>query len=117
MKLRITVEGVRYDVDVEVLDGSTSTPSSAPSTAAGAAPPAPSGGESGGGEVTSPISGAVLSVRVKAGDAVKVNDTLLVLEAMKMESNIASTQTGTIQEVCVNEGDQVSHGQVLVRFA
>jgi len=108
MKLRITVQGVRYDVEVEVLDGADGGEvQPAPSPAAGG----------GGGEVPSPIAGTVFDVRVKPGDVVKVNDTLLVLEAMKMESNIASPQAGTVGEVCVKVGDSVTHGQVLVRFA
>ena len=109
MRLRITVQGVRYDVDVEVLEEGNQPSSSATE----AISPAVSGG---GGEVTSPIAGTVFDIRVKPGDTVNVNDTVLVLEAMKMESNIASTQAGTISEVCVKVGDSVTHGQVLVRF-
>lgn len=114
MKLRITVQGVRYDVDVEVLDegptGAGGAAHSAP-VASGSAAPGPSGGE-----VTSPIAGTVFDIRVKPGDVVKTDDTLLVLEAMKMESNIASTQGGTIREICVKVGDAVTHSQTLVRF-
>lgn len=109
MKLRITVQGVKYDVDVEVLDQASGEISSSASTTT-----LPSG--SGGGEVTSPIAGTVFDIRVKIGDTVKVNDTVLVLEAMKMESNIASDQVGTVSEICVKVGDSVTHGQVLIRF-
>ncbi len=109
MKLRITVQGVQYDVDVEVLDEGTGTPSQAGGGGVIAA--------ASGGEVSSPIAGTVFDIRVKPGDQVNENDTLLVLEAMKMESNIASTQSGTVREVCVKIGDSVTHGQVLVRFA
>jgi len=116
MKLRITVQGVRYDVDVEVLD--PDSPAGAPLEKSddghGVAADATA---KGGGEVTSPIAGTVFDIRVKPGDVVKVNDTLLVLEAMKMESNIASTHAGIVQEVCVQVGDGVTHGQVLVRVA
>ena len=114
MKLRITVQGVKYDVDVEVLDGSAAAQPHAPS----AAPPAAGDGGGGGGgeEVTSPIAGTVFDIRVKPGDHVAVNDTLLVLEAMKMESNVASPHAGTVAEVNVAVGDSVTHGQVLVRF-
>lgn len=113
MKLRITVQGTPYDVDVEVLDDG------GPADSTSSVPPAVvSGGgvASVGAAVTSPIAGTVFDVRVKAGDTVKMNDTLLVLEAMKMESNIASTHSGTIREVCVKVGDSVTHGQELVRF-
>jgi biotin carboxyl carrier protein len=112
MKLRITVQGVRYDVDVEVLDGADGGVGSATPAAL---PPSPAAG--GGAEVPSPIAGSVFDIRVKPGDTVQVNDTLLVLEAMKMETNIASPQAGTVSEVCVKAGDSVTHGQVLVRFA
>lgn len=127
MKLRITVEGKAYDVEVEVLDGEpvsgrVSTPraaasgpvsavSSAPPPAANSAP-APAGA----GDVQSPIAGSVMSIACKVGDAVAVGDTLLVLEAMKMESNVASPAAGTVREVCVAAGDAVQAGQVLVKI-
>ncbi len=107
MKLRITVQGVAYDVDVEVLDATGST------EGLPAAPPPASGG---GGEVASPIAGTVFDLRVKPGDTVQINDTLLVLEAMKMESNVVSTLAGTVSEVCVKLGESVAHDQVLVRL-
>ena len=135
--MRITVNGTAYDVDVEVLDSASSaapgvtpgvapgtptlpTPAAAPVVAAppppAAATPPPPPSSAGGGEVASPIAGNVLDVKVKAGDTVAMNDTLLVLEAMKMESNVAAPQAGTIAEVLVNAGDAVTAGQVLVKF-
>lgn len=134
MKLLITVEGNSYEVDVQVLDeGQAPAPTSAPPRAAAApqtspappprtasaspqpspAPAASAGGES---DVPSPVAGTVQDIRVKAGDTVEVNDTLLVLEAMKMESNVASPTAGTVKEVCVSAGDTVTAGQVLVKF-
>ena len=88
---------------------------------ASSAPPKPApapdaAAPAGGNEVPSPVAGTVQDVRVKAGDTVDVNDTLLVLEAMKMESNVASPVAGTVKEVLVAAGDAVSAGQVLVRF-
>lgn len=117
MKLRITVEGVAYDVDVELLEEGEF---GSPPPSAGAPPQGSPGGAAGGGrggEIASPLAGTVFDIRVKPGDRVNVNDTLLVLEAMKMESNIASTISGTVSEICVKVGDSVSHGDVLVRFA
>jgi len=127
MKLLISVEGKQYEVDVEVLDEGQGVPApaarpavSAPPAAAAPLPPkpsaAPAAAAAAGGDVTSPIAGTVVDVRVKAGDEVKVNDTLLVLEAMKMESNVASTGAGVVKEVCVSAGDAVTQGQVLVKF-
>jgi len=130
MKMRITVNDTAYEVEVEVLDAAgapavSAAPSpppvaSAPAAAPTAAPPpkpaAPAPSSAGGNEVTSPIAGNVLSVSVKAGDTVAMNDTLLVLEAMKMESNVASPREGTVSEVLVSAGDSVTAGQVLVKF-
>lgn len=132
MRLRITVEGTTYDVDVEVLDdGRVGPPASvasapAPAVGGGSSPPpraaspppmkAAPAGPAGAKDVQSPIAGNVLSVSVKAGDAVQVNDTLLVLEAMKMESNVASPVAGTVKALNVQAGDSVQAGQVLVTF-
>jgi len=64
--------------------------------------------------VKSPIAGSVLDVKVKVGDNVNINDTLLVLEAMKMESNVPSPVAGTVQSINVKSGDSVSSDQVLM---
>lgn len=129
MKLRITVEGKAYDVDVEVLNEGQAAPNNAPAPAAPSpapaapaptpAPAAPAPAASGGGEgqCAAPIAGNVTKVNVKAGDSVSENDVLIVLEAMKMESNIASPQSGTVKTVHVQPGDSVTQGQVLVEFA
>lgn len=106
MKLRITVQDTQYDVDVEIVDESTDSITVTQST---------SRRIDSGGEVISPIAGTVFDIRVKPGDQIKINDTLLVLEAMKMESNIASTVSGTVKDICVKIGDSVANGQVLVR--
>jgi len=117
MKMLITVDGKAYNVDVQILDDSA-TPSagSPPAAALAAASGATSGVTSGGGDVESPIAGNVLSVLVKPGDVVAVNDTLIVLEAMKMESNVASPYAGTVTAVHVNAGDAVIATDVLVTF-
>ncbi|MEM0913567.1 MAG: biotin/lipoyl-containing protein [Planctomycetota bacterium] len=130
MKMRITVNGTAYDVDVEMLDGAPAAvaapPPAAPVASASpvapasvppqpATPPPPS--SAGGNDVASPIAGNVLSVKIKVGDTVAMNDTLLVLEAMKMESNVASPRAGTVSEVLVAQGDAVTSGQVLVKFS
>ncbi|WP_428387584.1 biotin/lipoyl-containing protein [Mucisphaera sp.] len=129
MKLRITVEGKTYEVDVEVLDeGAVGgvAPASAPAASSPAAPPprpaavrpAPAAaGDAGASEIPSPIAGNVLDVKVKAGDTVEANDVLLVLEAMKMETNVSSPRAGTIADVKVAAGDAVQSGQVLITFA
>ena len=135
MKLKITVHGVAYEVDVEVLDASDEMqgqaapiPNMAPVAPAAAAPaagapvpppaaaapaPAPTG-DSGG--VASPIAGTVLEVKCKPGDQVGQGQDLLVIEAMKMETAIAAPSAGTVKTVHVAAGDAVRENQVLVDF-
>lgn len=129
MKLRITLDGVTYDLDVEFVDedGGAVTPvpvsstrpapvkasgSPAPAPAA-KPPPLPQGGEN---SVTCPISGTVFKILVKVGEAVTANQDLIILEAMKMETNIVAAAPGTISNIAVAEGDAVSQGQLLIEF-
>ena len=132
MKLRITLDGVTYDLEVEFPDESEAGPPSGatgpapvapvpavrPAPAAKAPPAAASAASSAGGDKTiaSPLSGTVFKVLAKVGDAVQSNQDLLILEAMKMETNVVSTMAGTIKNVAVAEGDAVSQGQLLIEF-
>ena len=61
-----------------------------------------------------PMPGKVVKVLVKDGEAVKSGQTLLVLEAMKMEQTTRSPADGTVKKVMVREGDQVTAGQILI---
>ena len=130
MKLKITLDGVTYDLDVEFVEDEPGEPkpmpvattpkpgsgSSAPAATAAARPPArpPQGG--GDKTITSPISGTVFKLLVKVGDTVDTNQDLIILEAMKMETNIISAAPGTIKNVVVAEGDTVTQGQLLIEF-
>lgn len=127
MKLKITVHGVAYEVDVEVLDAGEGfiMPSQSPlprvSRQSGAAPAprssnTPSAAASTGGDVVSPIGGTVLEVKCKPGDAVEKDQILLVIEAMKMETSIAAPMSGKVKSLDVAVGDTVRENQVLVRF-
>jgi glutaconyl-CoA decarboxylase len=60
------------------------------------------------------MPGKIVSVRVKVGSSVKVGDTLLTLEAMKMENAIVALKAGRIRELRVREGASVNQGDVLV---
>lgn len=130
MKLLITVQGIQYEVDVEVLDDSVKAPASSTPTATPAAhravpaTPAPlptrkksvAPAKGGGRSVTSPLAGNVFKVEVRPGQVIKTNDVLLILEAMKMETPIKSPVDATIKSVNVSPGDSVTAGQVLVEF-
>ena len=60
------------------------------------------------------MPGSILEVLVKAGDKVQAGDTVVKLEAMKMENDLQAPGTGVVQEVRVAKGDNVSVGEVLV---
>lgn len=107
----VEVDGRRYDVTVWV-------PESAGS-AGGAAAPArrraasASSGSGGSGQVSVPMQGTVVKVEVEVGAEVAVGDTLIVLEAMKMENNIGADVAGTVSEIHVAVGDSVGAGDVV----
>ena len=121
--LTVTVNGVAYQVTVEE-NGAAPAPVAAPAPAAApaatpapaAAPAAPAApqGPAGAVSVTAPMPGNILDVRVTPGASVKAGDTLLILEAMKMENEISAPQDGTIATVDVRKGDTVSSGDLLV---
>lgn len=134
MKLRITVEGKAYEVDVDVLEDANSgyggysppTPRAAPTprpiepapVRPTPVPPGANGNVGNGGDraVKAPIVGTVMQVKVKPGDNVELNQVLLVMEAMKMETNIASPMPGKVKSVLASPGDAVKAGQVLVEL-
>ena len=62
----------------------------------------------------SPLPGVILDIRIKEGDTVAVGQTLVVLEAMKMENNIDSDRAGVVKSIKVNRGDSVLEGDVLI---
>ncbi len=127
MKLKITVEGKIYEVDVEVAEAEitsgvryveTGTPVQAATPTYMVASP------SGGGEAVadeakvcrSPLAGVVSEVNVEVGQDVTAEQQLLVLEAMKMFTTITSPIEGKIKSVRVEKTNAVKQGQVLIEF-
>lgn len=120
-KLRISVSGQIFEVEVEVLD--EGQPVAAPraarrgSASVGEAPiaasPAPKA-PAASGAVPSPLAGTVVSITVKPGQVVKSGDNLVVLEAMKMNTFINATGDGTVKDILVKPGDAVEEGQALI---
>lgn len=85
----------------------------APKPAAAAAParPAAAAAKSG---VKSPLPGVILDIKVNVGDMVKKGDTVIILEAMKMENNINADKDGKVTAVNVSKGDSVLEGTDLI---
>lgn len=124
---KVTVNGIEFDVEMKqpISMGSTiakKAPSVKPQPAIvqgtvekTEAAPVVKAGE--GTKVTSPLPGTITSIKVKVGDTVAVGDTVVVLEAMKMQNSIEAENAGTITSVMVNVGDSVMEGAVLVTIA
>ena len=121
-KYTITVNGTAYEVEVEEAGVVASAPKAAPKAApAPAAAPAPKAAPkaaapvaAGATTVSAPMPGKVLSINVKAGDAVKSGDVLLILEAMKMQNEIMAPADGTVSDVRVSAGQTVATGDVMI---
>lgn len=115
-QLKVTVNGIAYDVCVEEVGEVASAPAVAAAPAAPAAPaPAPAAPAAAGGEVISaPMPGTILSVNVTVGQAVKKGDVLCVLEAMKMENEIYAPRDGEVASVTATKGEAVESGKALV---
>jgi biotin carboxyl carrier protein len=67
-------------------------------------------------EIKAPMPGLILDIPIKEGDNVQKGDVLIVLEAMKMENSIKSSQSGTIQKILVSTGQGVEKNQVMIQF-
>jgi len=65
-------------------------------------------------EITAPMGGKVLEVKVQPGDSVNEDDEVLILEAMKMELPVVATSTGTVKEINCKSGDVVEADAVLI---
>ncbi|WP_158858357.1 acetyl-CoA carboxylase biotin carboxyl carrier protein subunit [Lunatibacter salilacus] len=67
-------------------------------------------------EIKAPMPGLILDIPIKEGDTVEKGEVLIVLEAMKMENSIKSSQSGTIRKILVDTGQGVEKNQVMIQF-
>lgn len=79
--------------------------------------PAAAAASASGKPVVAPLPGTINEIKVKVGDKVNTGDTVVVLEAMKMQNNIDAETSGTITSINVNKGDAVMEGDTLVTIA
>ena len=112
----VTVNGNVYDVTVEegASTGAVSAPAApkaAPKAAAAAKPAAT--GIAGSVKINAPMPGKIVDVKVKVGDAVKKGQTVLVLEAMKMENDIVAPEDGTVASINAAVGSAVEAGETI----
>ena len=110
----VKVDGQVYDVEVGPQGELTSvSPSAKPAQAVQAAPAAASDAEA----VPAPLAGNIFKVIVQPGSEVAEGDVLLILEAMKMETEVRAARGGIVQELNVKEGDAVTVGAPLLSLA
>ena len=115
----VEVNGTHYNVEMEKkpkaapapkpIARPAAKPAAAPAAAAPAAKPAAT--KSG---VKSPLPGVILDLKVKEGDEVKKGQTIIILEAMKMENSINADKDGKVTSICVSKGESVLEGTDLV---
>ena len=124
-KLQVNLNGKAFEVEmpqserkVQRLAAPAAAPKAAAPVAKAAPAPAPAApaASAGGRPVNAPLPGVVIKINAKVGDKVSTGDTILVLEAMKMENNITADSNGTIKAILCKEGDQVQSGQALVEL-
>ena len=129
MKYEISLNGRKYEVEVELAapmnmgefqtyapaaPAAAPAPVAAPAVAPAAAPAAAPAVTGAGEVVAAPMPGNILKVNVQNGQAVKAGDVLVVLEAMKMENEIMAPKAGTVTQVLVSKGSTVDTGAAMV---
>ena len=108
----VEVNGTHYNVEMEKKK-KVAAPIARPRPAAVAAKPAAKPAAAKGG-VKSPLPGVILDIKVKEGDEVKKGQTVIILEAMKMENSINADRDGKITAIKVSKGESVLEGTDLV---
>ena len=130
MKLQIGIDGKTYELEVEVIedDAVARQPQHGPympipaTVQSSPAPAAKSPSEAADPNLDeskvcrSPVAGVVIKVEVQPGQEIKANDLIMVLEAMKMETNVTAPTSGKVKSVRVQPGDAVKTNQVLAEF-
>ncbi|QTP53711.1 sodium-extruding oxaloacetate decarboxylase subunit alpha [Billgrantia sulfidoxydans] len=107
----VTVNGKQYVVEVAE-GGEIGAVTEQPGPPA--ARPAESAPASSGATIAAPLAGNIFKVNVRPGDTVKEGDVVIILEAMKMETEVRAATGGTVSEVKVGEGDSVAVGDTLI---
>ena len=108
------------DVLIEFQADAVAAPVAAPAPKAAPAPaaaPAPKAAPAGANAVIAPLPGTITQILVKVGQQIKAGDTVVMMEAMKMENSITAEYDGTVKAILVQQGAQVQSGEALVEMA
>jgi len=97
----VTVNGESYAVEIEQFDPAVS-------------PAADTTSVSGALQITAPIPGVILDIAVQVGDKVETGQTVVIIEAMKMENNLVSSADGIVREIRVQKGAHVKTGELIM---
>ena len=115
---QVEVNGTPYKVEmdkpVKAAPKPVTRPAAPPKTAGGAPVISRPVATSSKSAVKSPLPGVILELKVKEGDTVKKGQTVIILEAMKMENNINADKDGKVTQIKVNKGDSVLEGNDLI---
>ena len=108
-KVKLSEERRAEESEERRVKSEESNSSSASAASTSSAPTAAAGKP-----VVAPLPGTINEIKVKVGDKVNAGDTVVILEAMKMQNNIEAETSGTITSINVNKGDAVMEGDTLV---
>jgi len=113
---QIEVNGTVYDVEIKVDEKASKTPQLIRKPVINKPGEGQIKKSAGGVSVKAPLPGTIIKVDVAVGDAINAGDTLLVMEAMKMENNVLAEKPGTVKSIKVNVGDAVLQDDVLIEI-
>ena len=129
----VTVNGIPFEVEMKLpvkagkqkvklseerrVKSEESNSSSSATNASSATTTQPAAATASGKPVVAPLPGTINEIKVKVGDKINAGDTVVILEAMKMQNNIEAETSGTITSINVNKGDAVMEGDPLVTIA
>ncbi len=113
---QIEVNGTVYDVEIQVDEKASKTPQLIRKPVINKPGEGQIKKSAGGVSVKAPLPGTIIKVGVAVGDAINAGDTLLVMEAMKMENNVLAEKSGTVKAIKVNVGDAVLQDDVLIEI-
>ena len=119
MKLKVTVNQTEYEIDVEVEEPERQTLGPIVIGVNGGSNPIPTKASmtaTSSNAVLAPLAGSVARILVKEGDEIAADQVLVILEAMKMETEIKAPSAGTVSGVLVAPGDAVQGGQALIEL-